>query len=231
MTVESASVHSQLVMRDTVKTWRWYDAFGPNVAKWEEDGVQYNVDDYTKTDVGTDTIALVAGADNGNLLFTSGTNENDGTQIQLEGEAFKFASAYPCYFGAKFKVNDADQVDVALGLGITDSTFIAGATDGLYFRSVDESAVLNFIAEKDENESSLAVTTLVDDTFVTVEFYYDGTSAVTVYLDGTEVGSIATSDTNFPDDEYLTPTLAILTGDASANTMTVEWARAIQLWA
>jgi hypothetical protein len=32
-----------------------------------------------------------------------------------------------------------------------------------------------------------------------------------------------------PNDEYLTPTLAFLTGEGTANTMTIKWAKAWQI--
>ena len=33
MTVETTTIRNALVIRDAAKTWRWYDAFGENVAK------------------------------------------------------------------------------------------------------------------------------------------------------------------------------------------------------
>ena len=50
-----------------------------------------------------------------------------------------------------------------------------------------------------------------------IEFYVDGV------LTGTPVL------TNIPTTEYMTPTIAYLTGEAAAHTMTVSWMRAFQL--
>jgi hypothetical protein len=38
---------------------------------------------------------------------------------------------------------------------------------------------------------------------------------------------VATHTTNIPDNELLTPSIHFLTGDAAAETLTVDWVRAI----
>jgi len=236
MAVETATVRNHLVMRDKTKTWRWYDAFGPNVVKWELDMVTLAQDasanpaGYTTTEVGTNTIALSESTDKGQLLLTSGGTENNGIQIQPLGEAFSFASRYPCYFGARIAANDVDQVDAFVGLAITDTTMLAGCSDDIGFRTDDESAALQFILEKDSNETANSVDTLTNDGWVTCEWYYDGADYVYAYVDGTLQATVARSDANFPNDEHLTPTIALLTGETTANTLTVQWARAIQIW-
>uniref|UniRef100_A0A6M3KRC9 Putative structural protein n=1 Tax=viral metagenome TaxID=1070528 RepID=A0A6M3KRC9_9ZZZZ len=232
--VTQSTLRGNIVFYDSQYSHRIVDAIGPDVVKWSEEFVKF-IDDstsrnalgYTTTEVGTCTIATVAGADGGNVLITTGGTENNGLQIQLIGEAFKLNNSYPCYFGARFQVNDADQVDALVGLCITDTTAIDGATDGLYFRTVDESAVLNFVLEKNEAESSTAAATLTDATWVEAEWYYDGNS-VHAYINGVEVADVADTDAGFPNDEWLTPTIALLTGENTANTMTLAWARAFQ---
>lgn len=239
MTTEM-TVNGNTVLRSDLYTHRWCDAYGPDVCKLVENFVSVpfsaadNLCGWTTTLVeaggAESTIALVAGSAGGELLFTSDTNENDGCQIQLKGEAFYFNSMYPTYVGARFKVNDADQVDALLGLAITDTTAIVGVSDGLYFRTVDESAILSAVAEKDSSETVVGVSTLVDDTYVVAEMLYRN-NVVKFYINGVEVGELADSDPNFPDDEYLTPTLALLTGEGAANTLTVDWLNVIQIQA
>jgi len=235
MAIEMATVKGNFVFRDDVNTWRWYDAIGPNVVKWLEDAVTFNVGDtganptaYVTTEVGTNTVAPVAGAPGGRVVITTGATENNGLEMQLLGEAFKLSSGHQCYFGARFAGNDVDQSDFLLGLAITDTTCIAGCTDGLYFRSVDESGVLNFILEKNSVETSNAAATMTDGAYVTAEWFWDGTN-VTAYINGVQVAQVATTDASFPNDEYMTPTIGILTGENSANTLTFEWARCIQV--
>ena len=236
MAVEQVTVRNHTVFRDADNTWRWYDVIGPNVVKWQLDMVTLAQDagsspaGYTTTEVGTNTCVLQQSTDKGQLLITTGATENNGLQIQPIGEAFSFANRYPAYFGARFAVNDADQVDAFVGLAITDTTMLAACSDDLGFRTDDESAVLQFILEKDSAESSTSVGTLTDAGWVTVEWYYDGADYVYAYVDGTLKATVARSDENFPNDEHLTPTIAILTGEASANTLTVQWARAFEIY-
>jgi len=229
MGYESTTIHNHLVHRDKDEPQRWLDVIGPKATKWIEDGVRYTADNYTVTAVNGSTIAQVDGAFGGNLVFTADTAENDGVQAQLKGEAFYLSGQYPAYFGCKFKAADVDQTDILVGLAIQDTTAIAGATDGAYFRTVDEAATLQFVLEKDSTESSTSVDTLTDDTWVVAEFYYDGVDSIDAYIDGDLAASVALTDTNMPDDEYLSPILAMLTGEGAANTMTVAWARAFQI--
>ena len=55
-------------------------------------------------------------------------------------------------------------------------------------------------------ESATSVATLVDDTYVHVEFYYDG-DTVSVYVDGSLVTTVADSAATFPNNELLRLTL------------------------
>jgi hypothetical protein len=241
MTTEITSLLNNLIVRDSVDTWRWYDAFGPNVAKLIENFVSFPISSadspagWTVTLVeagaGESTIALVGGALGGSLLITTDAADNDGAQMQLQGEAFYFANRYPFYFGAKFQVSDATQSDLLIGLSITDSTAIDGVSDGLFIRKVDATTSLLAIVEKDSAESALTIATMADATAITVEMNYGIDGTLTVYVNGVEVGSFTDADVNFPDNEYLTPTVAFLAGEAVAKTMTVEWVRFIQVQA
>jgi hypothetical protein len=125
-------------------------------------------------------------------------------------------------------VNDADQTDFLVGLAITDTSAIDGLSDGIYFRSVDETAVVHGCTEKDSIESATAVGTAVDDAYILLEWQFDG-AEVTFYVNGAEAGSTLYGSATFPNDEYLTPTLAFLTGEGTANTFTVRWAQAFQI--
>ena len=237
MTIIGEQLNGAYIVRDSDPAHRWYDAYGANVAKCLEDFVNtpFSAADQlagwlnTLIEVaGQSTAALVAGSPGGELLFTNGTNDNDGLNLQLLGEAFHFGAAYPTYFGCRFKIEHATLQDAFAGLCITNATLEAGMTDGLYFRKLNGSTILYLIAEKDSAETALACCTMVADTWVTAEYLYlNGT--LTVYINGVEVGEIANSDVNFPDDEYLTPSLASKNGEADSKTMNIDWIRCIQI--
>ncbi len=244
MAVEQASIRSHVVFRDDTNTWRWFDAFGPNASKYITSFNSLPCDDTTNdptefintiTEAGAgNSTAVISDTAGGALLITTAANENDGFAMQLgvanSGEWCSFAAEYPTYFGIRFQINDVDQTDCLFGVCVTDSDCLGGVTDGMYFRSIDGSAVLNFVLEQDSAESATAAVTLTDATDVTAEFLYSG-SSVYVYVDGSLVATIADSDVNFPNDELLRLTMEFLTGEAVANTCTIDWVRLIQIQA
>ncbi len=240
MGFHSKWVHSNLVYYVQGNEQRWIDAQGPEVAKVIENFASLpmagadNPSAYTITLVeagaGESTVALTAGAQGGDLLITTDANDNDGVNMQLTGEPFKFdtTNKYPCYFGISFQASEATQSDFLVGLAITDTTLLAGVTDGVYFECLDASTDINFVLEKDSTEttSAAAVGTFADATDVILEFYFDGTN-IDAWVNGSLQTRLAT--TNLPDDEFLTPSIHFLTGDASAETMSVHWMRTIQI--
>lgn len=162
----------------------------------------------------------------GALLLTTDAAEDDGIEMQLTtGESFGFATTnYLTYFGIRLKISDATQSDFLVGLCITDTTLLGGMTDGTYFRKVDGSAAINFVTNKNSTETeTTGVGTAVADTFVTLEFCFDGAS-IRALVNGTVV---ATHTTNISDDELLCPSVHFLTGEAVAKTMTIDFIRAI----
>jgi len=181
---------------------------------------------YTTTLVNASTAALVAGNLGGALLITTAGAENDGAQMQHLGEAFLPTASNQIYFGIKLQVSSATQSDFLVGLCITDTTVLGGMTDGLYFRKIDGTTTCNFVVETGSAETETAALTVVAATDYILEFWWDG-SALNFYVDGVLTGTPAI--TYIPTAEYLTPTIAFLTGSAAAITMTVAWMRCGQV--
>jgi hypothetical protein len=226
MSLNSRYINGNLAFNDT-HLMRMIDGIGAGVKKLLLDGSKYTVADFTETAVsvgaGTSNIAVgTSGA--GSLVLTCAANENDGIQTQYDGENFKF-DGNPLYFGISLQLNDATQTDFLAGLCITDTTLLGGMTDGVYFSKVDASQAVTLELEKDSTATSTAAGTAADATDIILEFYYDGTN-IHWFVDGVQGSSPVT--TNLPDDEALTPSIALLTGEAIANTMTVNWMRCIQ---
>jgi hypothetical protein len=242
MTVLQKAVNNALVFYDDVFTHRWYDAIGAGVVKYDNTFATLASDDttgdateweltITEAGGGGDTTHVITDRAGGALLITTDNLENDGISMQLgaaAGENIKFDARYPCYFGIRFAINDVDQTDCLFGLSVTDTDTLGGVTDGMYFRSVDASATLNFVTEKNSIESSTSVATLADNVYVTAEFYFDG-GTVYAYINGTQQTSTASSAATFPNDEEMRLTLEFLTGEAVANTLTIEWVRMIHI--
>ena len=233
MGLEFTEIRNHMVLRDKVNTWRWFEAWGPDVCKYEMNVAGTPTDDttgmpteFTYTLVNASTFAHgdVLG---GEVILTGAGADNDGVSLQLgdelagAGESVSFAAEYPTYFSIKFQLSDVDQSDVLAGFCITDTTLLGGMTDGLYFRSVDADATLYFVLEQDSAETATAVGTLTDATDVHCEMFYWG-SNVYVYVDGTLMATIADTDANFCNDELLRLSLEFLDGEAVGNTCCVK---------
>jgi hypothetical protein len=231
MTIETALVKNNLVMRDSVNAWRWYDAFGPEVRKWVLD---HTVVVSTTTATGsivTQTNGTLVATDSttgGAITLTMAAGDNNICTVQSHSEAFKFASPWPAYYGCKFQLVDPPQTDFFAGWCIKNTTLEAGMTDGIYFRLVDESAVLSLVLEQDSAETTVEVATLVAATDYMLELYHDG-DYVYAYINGVLATTVATSNANFCNDEDLCATFGVQTGEASANNARLYWARAIQV--
>jgi len=243
MSTLTKTVNNALVYYDSTYSHRWYDAKGPSVAKYLQEFVNLAYDNatgdplewvakVTETGSGNST-AVLTDATGGALLITTDDLENDGWQMQLggtAGENVKLDGAYHTYFGVQFKVSDATQSDLLLGLCITDTgpDCLGGVTDGMYFRKVDGSTSLAFVTEKNSTEGSTTVDTLANNTVVTAEFLYDGIR-VTPFIDGSALATTLASAATFPNDEDLRLTVEFLTGADAAKTMTINWLRMVHL--
>jgi len=134
------------------------------------------------------------------------------------------------FFKARFKVNDATQSDIVMGLQITDTSPLA-TTDGIFFQKDDGDANLDFHIEKDSTQTdNTAIATLSDDTFVDVAFHYDpkgnnGSGSFRIFVDDAIVAE-QTTLTNVPDNEELTVSFGIQNGAAAAKTMTLDFVMA-----
>lgn len=240
MSTLTKTVNNALVFYDSVYAHRWYDAIGPEVAKYLQQFLTIPSDDtsgdateweYTQVEIGGANATVVTDVAGGGWLITCAGNEDDGPSMQLgaaAGESVLLDGNYPVYLCLKFTMEDTDQSEILFGLSVTDTATLDGVTDGMYFRSVDTSAVLNFVAEKDSVESIVGSQTMVDGTTYTAELLFDGATAY-AYIDGNELGSISANSPTFPDDEEMRLTLEILDGEAEANTVTVYEMRMIHL--
>lgn len=229
-------VKGQAVIYDASEPQRWLDVTGPDVVAVKKEfqaqafASADNMADCTTTlaEAGSaeTTVALKAGATGGALLITTDNADNDGANIQLQGEAFKLASGKPAYFGCKFQISEPTESDFFVGLAITDSDILGGVTDAAGFKKVDGSASILFDMTKDSATTDTVVGTAVGATDMILEFYFDGTN-LDSYVDG--VLQTRQAQTNLPDDEYLTPTVQFLTGSDLAITMTIDWLRCFQV--
>ena len=174
----------------------------------------------TEAGAGSATEALTD-ADGGVLLITNAAGDNDLDFFNKVGESFLMAAGKQAWFRARFQVSDATQSDWVMGLQITDTTMLA-VSDGIFFQKDDGDANIDFHVEKDGTASTaLAIATNADATNVELAFHYNGIDAVTYFVDGVRIGSLAV--TNLPDDEELTIAFGLQNGEAVAKTMSIDY--------
>ncbi|MEN9936051.1 MAG: hypothetical protein RLZZ387_2630 [Chloroflexota bacterium] len=176
----------------------------------------------TETDAGA-TQALTAG-DGGLLLVTNTAANDDLVALQKTPAAFTFTAGKKTFFRARFKVSDATQSDVVIGLQVVDTTPL-DVTDGVYFLKADGSTSFSFVCRKNATTGSTSVAsvaTLADDTYITLGFYYDGEGKVAYEVNGAVLGSLDASSAFLPD-TTCTVSFALQNGEAVAKTMTVDY--------
>lgn len=224
-----------LVFYDTHRM-RLIDAVGADVVKYLDDFTDRGAAS-ADTLLGWTTTLTEAGAgestvaytdlSGGAVLITTDANENDGVTIQRLGRAFGLSSSQRAtYFGIRLKASEATQSDFWVGMGVVDTDPLGAITDGVYFEKLDGGTGVSFVTEKESTETQTdSLATFAADTFVVLEWYFDGTT-VYAFIDGTQV---AAHTANIPDNELLTPTIQFLAGSTTAKTMTIDWVRAVQI--
>lgn len=179
----------------------------------------------TEAGAGSATEAL-SDADGGVLVITNDDADDDNDFLQWAGgsggaiESFLLESGKKTWFKARFKVSDATDSDFVIGLQITDTSPLA-VSDGVFFSKADGSTSMTLEVEKDGAATSTTAATIADDTYVVAGFFYDGASAIKVYVDDVLVGESVT--TNIPDDEELGISFGIQNGAAAAKVMSVDY--------
>lgn len=176
----------------------------------------------TETDAAA-TQALTAG-DGGLLLVTNTAADDDLVALQKNPAAWTFTAGKKLFFRCRFKVSDATQSDVVIGLQVVDITPL-DVTDGVYFLKADNSTAFSVICRKDAttgSTSASSVATLANDTFIELGFYYDGNSKVFYEVNGAVIGSLDGSSAFLPD-TICTVSFALQNGEAVAKTMTLDY--------
>lgn len=176
----------------------------------------------TETDSGA-TQALTAG-DGGLLLITNTAADDDLVALQKNPAAFTFEAGKKTFFRARFKVSDATQSDLVIGLQVVDATPL-DVSDGIYFLKADGSTAVSVICRKNASTGSTSassIATMANDTFIELGWYYDGDSKVYYEVNGNVIGSLDGSSAYLPD-AAVTVSFALQNGEAVAKTMTVDY--------
>lgn len=209
--VEEYAPLGNFLANDPTKMHVWFDDFDAYVAgNWT----------VTETQAGA-TQGIVDG-DGGILALVNTATEDDLNQIQWAKETFRLAANKKTWIKARFKVSNATQSDVLIGLYITDTDPVATKpTDGFYFQKLDESTSLTFQCGINSTYTQTTVGTMADDTYVEVAAYYNGVDKIDLFWNGTRVASSVS--TNLCTDEDLAVAIALQAGSANARTLSVDY--------
>lgn len=183
-----------------------------------------STDDWTITQVeagASDSSEAVADADDCILTLTTDSNEDDNTWTQSTGEVFTFTSGKEAYFETRLKIGDATQSDFLVGLHVRDTSPIASApSDGVYFRKDDGDALLDISSRSSSvGTEATGVYTVVDDTYITISYYYDGATSIVAAVDNVVVGSITATPTT----TELAISFGVQAGSAAADVLSVDY--------
>lgn len=182
----------------------------------------YAATDYTITVVGTSTPALVAG-DGGILGITTSATSGDSAFLQKTIAAYTFETGKPMWFGCRFKVSTL-ATTMVFGLQVVDTTPL-DVTDGIYFLSTTATGAVTGIVRKNATtgSSSVAVGTLVADTYTELAWNWDGKDTVQFYQDRVLKGSITGVAANYLPDTTCTMSFGMQTDSANARTMSIDY--------
>ena len=194
-----------------------------NLVTYYDDFFSYVAGDWTVTETQAGaTQALTAGS-GGLLLVTNSAADDDIVALQKNPAMLLLDSGKQTWFSSHFKVSDATQSDIVIGLQVVDTTPL-DVTDGIYFLKADGAATASIVCRKNAttgSTSASSVATLADDTFIQLDWYYDGEGYLFYAVNGMVGGSLSVAS-YFPD-TTLTVSFAIQNGEAVAKTMTVDW--------
>jgi hypothetical protein len=175
---------------------------------------------YTLSEVGVAVRALSILEEGGVQEQTTAAVEGNNAVMRVPTSVVSVEDS-KVVFSARIKVDVALQSIPVFGLATSVDDPLANATDGVFFVSPDESNVIQLVLRTASVDVvTLDIGTLVDDTYVTVGFSYDGDRKISTFVDRNFAGS---SDASQITDALLVPFLMIQTGEAVAHTVSQDW--------
>jgi hypothetical protein len=226
------------------KYWGLMDDFlvangATGVAAGESLGQATAIDNLVwRTNVGgtSDTITIDAALPGGIMEILHGTSDNEATFMTAINHCFKFdttsATARQIWWECRIKTSDISGTGFFIGLGSaagSEETDADGAdiedACGFYVADGAASEVLTLLVAEDDNETATSLShTVVDDTFMTLSFYFDG-SGVEAYVNGTKKATVGRGTTGFPDGTIVFPYISVAAREGAANTVSVDYIR------
>jgi len=174
------------------------------------------------------TVAIVTDGAMGELKITSqATTDNDGGYAGLIQENFLMETGKKIWASARMKGSSVADMDMWFGLSEAVATnpenVVADATHRIGFELIDGSAILQCKTSNGSTASAVSSgVTMVDDTYVRLDLFWDGVSAVKFYVNNQLV---VTKTTHLPStSSTLTPGVFELSGSVTGTrSATVDY--------
>jgi hypothetical protein len=192
----------------------------------------YTAGDWTVTETQAGATQALGAGDGGLVLLTNSAADNDVNQLQKLPAAFTVTAGKKAFFACKFKLSDAGtagalQSDCMVGLANADTAgLLTNAwVDGIYFYKADGALTIDVFVRKDATTGSntvAAIGSVVEATFITLSWFYDGVSLVYYAIDGVIKGSLSAAAAYLPN-AVTTTTLSLGNGEAVAKIMTIDY--------
>ena len=182
----------------------------------------------TETDAGS--TEAITSADGGVLAITNvSAGATDEASIQWAGGSgavkttVLWESTKDMIVAARFKVDDATNTALLIGLASTDTTPVASLpTNGIYFYKAGAAASLIASARKAGSSTSVTLGNMADDTFVEAVFRYSAdTGNWQAFLNDALIGTISTASVS--PTALLAFTIGLLNASAAAHVLSVDW--------
>lgn len=250
-------VNGNLAFWDTHRN-RIVDAVGATVVSYINHFTQVALDDTTlnpdEWNVTTDHngVALPVSLTGGVLQIPCGDTDNDEYYMQLGGStiatnapwiiagALGVANTRPLYFGARVKMMEIADLGCFVGLAeegsaaadfLANNSAVVADKDFIGFSILTATPTawnMTWRRNGEAVQTTAGVATNAADWHI-FEFYYDGVTTVTFYIDGTAHATTATTTAGtFPYAEEMAPILGVKTGEAVLKRLQVDWLRVVQ---
>jgi len=186
------------------------------VVTYASDFLSLPTGEYTRTTVGTGTLALGSVAGGAVVLTTTAGIADSETDVKV-GKAFSFVAGQRAWFHTRFQMDNATLPLVQIGL--QDA---AVAADGLYFTKAAGSTSINLVKVISSTATTLVtgVATAVANTWFDLGYYYDGV-ALNVFVNDVQIARVDSSVALTT--ALLTPVLTLTNSTAVARTLTVDF--------
>lgn len=203
---------------------------------WVEDFDTYTATEWVVTETDAGSTEAITSADGGVLAITNvSAGATDEASLQWAGGSgavkttFQWDSTKDMIIAAGFKVDDAINTALLIGLASVDTTPVASLpTNGIYFYKAGAATSLIASVRKAGASTSQTIGAMADDTYVDVVFRYSATGndvqqagTWQAFLANNLIGTLTTA--SISPTAALAMTIGLLNASAAAHVLSIDY--------